>query len=182
MSAPIASCQVEIRVRYAETDQMGVVYHSNFFIWFEVGRVELLRQLGFTYKEMESVDDTHLPVVEVRCRYKAPAQYDDLLVVRTHMKNVRDSLIPVIVESPNVLDHLIATEHVPAMLGERAQRGNCKSGGTHEDDTGGHARIVAQRAPQIHLGRGEAFALNSMAYWLCRCANRRALAPSGLDF
>lgn len=85
--------ETTLRVRYAETDKMGVVYHSNYIIWFEVGRVEMLRSFGFTYKEMESEDDTHLPVVEVRCRYKAPAQYDDEIVVRTHLRNVRDSLI-----------------------------------------------------------------------------------------
>jgi len=85
--------ETTVRVRYAETDKMGVVYHSNYIIWFEVGRVEMLRSFGFTYKEMESEDDTHLPVVEVRCRYKAPALYDDEIVVRTHLKNVRDSLI-----------------------------------------------------------------------------------------
>ena len=55
-----------IRVRYAETDQMGVVYHSNFFIWFEVGRVELLRQIGFTYKEMERDDQCFIAVVDAR--------------------------------------------------------------------------------------------------------------------
>jgi acyl-CoA thioester hydrolase len=82
-----------VRVRYAETDQMGVVYHSNHFIWFEVGRVELLRQLGFTYKEMESEDGCHIAVVDARCRYKAPARYDDEIIVRTHLKNVRESLI-----------------------------------------------------------------------------------------
>ena len=80
-------------MRYVETDQMGVVYHSNFLIWFEVGRVELLRQLGFTYKEMERADGCYIAVVDARCRYKAPARYDDELVVRTHLKNVRDSLI-----------------------------------------------------------------------------------------
>jgi acyl-CoA thioester hydrolase len=85
--------ETTLRVRYAETDKMGVVYHSNYIIWFEVGRVEMLRSFGFTYKEMESVDDTHLPVVEVRCRYKAPALYDDEIVVRTHLRNVRESLI-----------------------------------------------------------------------------------------
>ena len=61
--------ETSFRVRYAETDQMGVVYHSNLIIWFEVGRVEMMRQMGFTYLEMER-DDTHLPVVDVRCRYK----------------------------------------------------------------------------------------------------------------
>lgn len=81
-----------IRVRYAETDQMNVVYHSNFIIWFEVGRVELLRQLGYTYKEMEA-DGLVLPVVEVRCRYKSPARYDDEITVRTIMRNLRGSLI-----------------------------------------------------------------------------------------
>jgi acyl-CoA thioester hydrolase len=82
-----------IRVRYAETDQMGVVYHSNHFIWFEVGRVELLRQLGFTYKEMEKQDDCHIAVVDARCRYKAPVLYDDEVLVRTCLKNVRDKMI-----------------------------------------------------------------------------------------
>jgi acyl-CoA thioester hydrolase len=71
---------------------MGVVYHSNYIIWFEVGRVELLRSMGHTYREMES-EDIHLPVVEVRCRYKLPALYDDEIVVRTSINNVRESLI-----------------------------------------------------------------------------------------
>jgi acyl-CoA thioester hydrolase len=81
-----------VRVRYAETDQMGVVYHSNFIIWFEVGRVELLRELGFTYKEMEA-DGLHLPVAEVKCRYKASAMYDDVVLIRTRMMNLRGFLI-----------------------------------------------------------------------------------------
>ncbi len=85
--------ETTVRVRYAETDQMGVVYHSNFIIWFEVGRVELLRQMGFSYKEMEQQDDCHIAVVDVRCRYKAPARYDEQLVVRTELKNLRDSLL-----------------------------------------------------------------------------------------
>ncbi len=85
--------ETRLRVRYVETDQMGVVYHSNFLIWFEVGRVELLRQLGFTYKDMEREDGCYIAVVDARCRYKAPARYDDQILVRTHLKNVRDSLI-----------------------------------------------------------------------------------------
>ncbi|MGI9103365.1 MAG: acyl-CoA thioesterase [Terriglobales bacterium] len=85
--------ETTIRVRYAETDQMGVVYHSNFFIWFEVGRVELLRQLGFTYKEMERQDQCFIAVVDARCRYKSPARYDDDILIRTRLKNVRESLI-----------------------------------------------------------------------------------------
>jgi acyl-CoA thioester hydrolase len=85
--------EARVRVRYAETDQMGVVYHSNHFIWFEVGRVELLRHLGFSYKDMEREDGCHIAVVDARCRYKAPARYDDEVIVRTHVKNVRESMI-----------------------------------------------------------------------------------------
>ena len=85
--------ETKLRVRYAETDKMGVVYHSNFVIWFEVGRVELLRQLGFQYSDMETEDNCHIPVVDLRVRYKAPAQYDDEIVVRTQIKNVRSSLL-----------------------------------------------------------------------------------------
>lgn len=85
--------ETKLRVRYAETDQMGVVYHSNFIVWFEVGRVEMMRQLGFTYNEMEQQEGQHLAVADVRCRYKAPARYDELLLIRTHLMNVRDSLV-----------------------------------------------------------------------------------------
>ncbi len=84
--------ETKLRVRYAETDQMGVVYHSNFIIWMEVGRVELLRSLGFTYREMER-DGYHLPVAEVKCRYKAPAKYDDVILIRTKIVNLRGYLI-----------------------------------------------------------------------------------------
>jgi acyl-CoA thioester hydrolase len=74
-----------IRVRYAETDQMGVVYHSNYFIWFEIGRVELMRALGFEYKLMETEDDCYIVVAEAGCRYLHPARYDELLRVRTRI-------------------------------------------------------------------------------------------------
>jgi acyl-CoA thioester hydrolase len=77
------SHDTKIRVRYAETDQWGTVYHSNFFIWFEVGRVELMRALGFNYKDMEQQDDSHTVVVDVHCSYEKPARYDDLIRVRT---------------------------------------------------------------------------------------------------
>jgi len=92
-NAPAKVAETRLRVRYAETDQMGVVYHSNHLIWFEVGRVEFLRQLGFTYKDMEREDGCHIAVVDARCRYKAPALYDDEIIVRTHLKNVRDKMI-----------------------------------------------------------------------------------------
>ena len=85
--------EVQLRVRYAETDKMGVVYHSNFFVWMEIGRVELMRSLGFDYKQMELEDDCHLPVVDARCRYKSPAYYDEEITIRTELRNLRDSLI-----------------------------------------------------------------------------------------
>ncbi|MGZ4967609.1 MAG: acyl-CoA thioesterase [Chthoniobacterales bacterium] len=102
--------ETPIRVRYAETDQMGVVYHSNYFIWFEVGRVELMRQLGFTYKEMEQEDECYIAVVDARCRYKAPARYDDEIIIRTYLKNVRESLIQFAYEALRASDRLLLAE------------------------------------------------------------------------
>ncbi|MGB8918148.1 MAG: thioesterase family protein [Candidatus Sulfotelmatobacter sp.] len=90
---PQAVNETRLRVRYAETDQMGVVYHSNHFIWFEVGRVELLRQLGFSYRDMENHDGRFIAVAEAKCRYRAPARYDEEVLVRTELLNVRDSVV-----------------------------------------------------------------------------------------
>lgn len=69
-------------MRYAETDKMGVVYYANFLVWFEVGRTDLLRHAGWSYREME-VEGFSLPVIEAHCEYKEPARYDDELEVRT---------------------------------------------------------------------------------------------------
>jgi acyl-CoA thioester hydrolase len=77
------SCST-VRVRYAETDQMGVAYHGDYFAWFEVGRTDLLRQLGLTYKELEA-EDVRLPVVETRVQFRRPALYDDVLEIRTRL-------------------------------------------------------------------------------------------------
>jgi acyl-CoA thioester hydrolase len=85
-------CEPRLRVRYAETDQMKVVYNSNYFVWFEIGRVEFLRELGFSYLELEQ-DGYGLPVVEVHCRYKQPALYDDVLIIRTQIAHLRSKLI-----------------------------------------------------------------------------------------
>jgi acyl-CoA thioester hydrolase len=82
-----------LRVRYAETDQMGVAYYANYFIWCEIGRVEWLRQLGFNYKQMEVEHNCHLPVVEASCRYKSPARYDDEIVIETRVAALRRSVI-----------------------------------------------------------------------------------------
>jgi acyl-CoA thioester hydrolase len=92
MSAPPPSIS-KVRVRYAETDQMGVVYYANYFVWFEIGRVEFLRQLGFDYKQMELEDDCHLPVVEANCRYRASARYDDEIIIETRVTGMRSFLI-----------------------------------------------------------------------------------------
>jgi acyl-CoA thioester hydrolase len=78
-----------LRVRYAETDKMGVVYHSNYFVWFEIGRTEFCRARGFSYREMEENENAFLVVAESYCRYKAPAYYDDVLIVRTHITELR---------------------------------------------------------------------------------------------
>jgi len=85
--------ETRLRVRYAETDQMGVVYHSNHLIWFEVGRVELMRQMGFSYCDMEHDDGLFIAVAEAKCRYRAPVYYDEEILVRTRLKNVRESVI-----------------------------------------------------------------------------------------
>ncbi len=82
-----------LRVRYAETDQMGVVYYANYFVWCEIGRVEFFRQLGYDYKQMEIEDDCHLPVVEASCRYRAPARYDDEVAIETTVTAMRSGVI-----------------------------------------------------------------------------------------
>lgn len=82
-----------IRVRYAETDQMGVAYHGNYFAWFEVGRVELMRSLGFTYSRMEEEENCLLPVVEASCRYRRPVRYDDLLTLETSVQALRGAVV-----------------------------------------------------------------------------------------
>ena len=81
--------ETTVRVRYAETDQMGVVYHANYLVWFEIGRTEFCRVRGFAYRDMEENDNAFLVVAESYCRYKAPAHYDEELLVRTHITELR---------------------------------------------------------------------------------------------
>ena len=85
--------KTRLRVRYAETDQMGVVYHANYLVWFEVGRVELMRELGFAYRQLEADRDCVLPVVEVSCRYRSPARYDEVLELETRLIVLRGSVL-----------------------------------------------------------------------------------------
>jgi acyl-CoA thioester hydrolase len=84
---------VTVRVRYAETDQMSVVYHANYFVWFEVGRVELMRALGVEYKRMEIEDDCQIVVADAHCRYHHPARYDEVLRVRTRIAESKNRVI-----------------------------------------------------------------------------------------
>src|SRR5215471_4964589 len=89
---PLVS-ESRLRVRYAETDQMGVVYHANYLVWFEIGRVDFIRQLGMDYKAMEAEDGLGITVVDVTARYKAPARYDDELVIETRLLAARGPII-----------------------------------------------------------------------------------------
>jgi acyl-CoA thioester hydrolase len=103
---------VTVRVRYAETDQMGVVYHANYLIWFEVGRVELMRALGFDYKLMEIEDDTFIVVADAHCRYHHPAHYDELLTVRTSILEAKNRTLKFGYELFRQSDNkLLATGH-----------------------------------------------------------------------
>jgi acyl-CoA thioester hydrolase len=115
--------ETTIRVRYAETDQMGVVYYGNYFTWFEIGRVEFCRQLGFEYKRMEIEDDSLLVVAKASCRYKRSAHFDDLLVIRTR---VAESKRRTILFSYEILDQasgeLIATGETLHVICDRQGR------------------------------------------------------------
>jgi acyl-CoA thioester hydrolase len=89
MDSPTNWTATTLQVRYAETDQMGVVYYANYMIWFEIGRTDFCRKHGFAYREMERQDGLYIMVAEARCRYKAPARYDDDILVRTCLKEIR---------------------------------------------------------------------------------------------
>jgi acyl-CoA thioester hydrolase len=109
MSHP-AFNETRLRVRYAETDQMGVVYHSNHLIWFEVGRVELMRQMGFSYRDLEQDEGRFIAVAEVKCRYRAPVYYDEEVIVRTRLKNVRSSVVVFSYELVRAQDETLLAE------------------------------------------------------------------------
>lgn len=100
--------EIKIRVRYGETDQMGVVYHANYASYFEVGRTEWLRQYGITYKSMEE-NGIMLPVVSLNIKYKNSARYDDLLIVKTSIAKLPMASIEFNYELINEKDELLAT-------------------------------------------------------------------------
>ncbi|HEV2350222.1 MAG TPA: thioesterase family protein [Terriglobia bacterium] len=90
---PTGWTSTEFRVRYAETDQMGIVYYANYLVWFEIGRTDFCRQVGFAYRDMEAEDGLYIMVAEARCRYKAPARYDDEIIVRTRVSSCRKRVL-----------------------------------------------------------------------------------------
>ena len=81
----------EVRVRYADTDQMGVVYYANYLVWLEVARTEFLRSSGIDYRNIEKEKQLALPVVEAYCKYKAPARYDEIIMIRIKVSQVKNS-------------------------------------------------------------------------------------------
>lgn len=101
--------ETSVRVRYAETDQMGVVYHANYLVWFEVGRVEFIRQLGLDYAAMER-SGALIAVVEASARYKLPARYDDELLIRTTLAHFRASIVRFRYQIVRAADQVILCE------------------------------------------------------------------------
>jgi acyl-CoA thioester hydrolase len=85
--------EARVRVRYAETDQMGVVYHANYLVWMEVGRVEFCRAAGLRYKDLEAETEIHLAVAEASCRYLQPAKYDDEVLIRTSVAQAHSRMV-----------------------------------------------------------------------------------------
>jgi len=102
------SAETSIRVRYAETDQMGVVYYANYLVWMEVGRVELCRACGFNYHDMERDDGILLAVAEANCRYASPARYDDEVWIRTEIGHANHRMVTFAYEM-RVADRKVAT-------------------------------------------------------------------------
>jgi acyl-CoA thioester hydrolase len=106
----------QVRVRYAETDQMGLVYYANYLVWFEVGRAEFCRQRGFAYRDFEKENDAYLAVAEAQCRYHTPARYDDLLLIRTRVEQFRTRTVrfayEVVRKNPHTVLATGSTVHV----------------------------------------------------------------------
>jgi acyl-CoA thioester hydrolase len=102
--------ETEVRVRYAETDQMGIVHNANYFVWFEVGRGELCRAKGFSYKEMEDEENALMVVAESYCRYKSPAFYEDILTIRTKVDEIRSRSLRFFYEVFRASDEMLLAE------------------------------------------------------------------------
>src|SRR5215467_557394 len=88
-----SAIETRLRVRYADTDNMGVVYYANYLVWMEVGRVELCKHCGFNYRDMESDDGIYLAVAESHCRYRSPARFDDEVIVKTWIEQANTRVV-----------------------------------------------------------------------------------------
>jgi acyl-CoA thioester hydrolase len=112
-----------IRVRYAETDRMGVVYYANYLVWFEVGRGAWCRAKGFSYRDMEEQEQRGLMVAEATCRYKSPARYDDEILIRTAVSGASDKVIRFCYEiREQQTGRLLATGETVHVLVDAARR------------------------------------------------------------
>jgi acyl-CoA thioester hydrolase len=109
----------QIRVRYAETDQMGIVYHANYLVWFEIGRVELLRSRGLPYRELEEREGCFIVVTRANATFHAPARYDDLLTVRTRIKRLNSRLVEFEYEMFDEAGKKIATGETAHLVTDR---------------------------------------------------------------
>lgn len=101
--------ETRVRVRYAETDQMGIAYHANYLVWMEVGRVEYLRATGFRYRDMEREDGILLVVAEANVRYRAPALYDEEVIIRTSIAEANARMLRIAYEMVSADGRVLAT-------------------------------------------------------------------------
>jgi acyl-CoA thioester hydrolase len=116
---------ISVRVRYAETDQMGIVYHANYLVWFEIGRTELLRQRGFAYKELEEQEGCFIVVTRASCAFHQVAHYDDVLTIRTRIKRLQSRTVDFSYDVLSTDGRLLAsgeTSHVVTDRSGRARR------------------------------------------------------------
>lgn len=102
--------ETSLSVRYAETDQMGVVHHANYLVWFELGRTEFCKAKGFSYRDMEIEEDALMVVAEIYCRYKSPAFYDDTILVRTKLTEIRSRTLRFVYEIFRPSDETVLVE------------------------------------------------------------------------
>jgi acyl-CoA thioester hydrolase len=117
------TAETRIRVRYAETDQMGVVYYANYLVWMEVGRVELCKACGFNYRDMEREDGIFFAVAEAACRYRSPARFDDEIVIKTWIEEANTRIVIFHYEMRVAEDdRLLATGHTRHVFVSREMR------------------------------------------------------------
>jgi acyl-CoA thioester hydrolase len=119
-SADYEWVDVAVRVRYAETDQMQVAYYANYFVWFEIGRTEFLRSRGFSYRDLEEEEGCYIVVADAACSYRSPAHYDDVLTIRTFLKEARSRVVTFGYEVLDESEHVIATGETVHVVTDRA--------------------------------------------------------------